>query len=240
VIKLNLLPSHIFEAKRIIITIIVSVVLIAMEWGFIFAMKSGVNAQVAWFDKDTSRINAYKGDLDKYVTEETTFKSTPDVYVKWIDTFGQLQPFKEYASKIAVTLAQAAQKIGGGGAWFTDMKVEQDGKLSANGSIKGSMQFLNYYFRIRDLKGDLKTLAPAVVVKNSQLGDTISVTISWPGAASGFPTPPDLPDTTPSRSQFDSIFLPSGGGAAAPAAGGPSGPAGPPATGPSAPPAVKK
>jgi len=206
VIKLNLLPSHIFERRRIYITIAVSLALIALEWLVILKFKADVQAQQEWYTNDTSRVKDYQSKLDAYTTEETGFKNYPAVYSKWIDTFGTLQPFKDYTNQIAVTLAEAARKIGGGGAWFDDMTIDNDGKLSADGHIKGSMQFLNYYFRIRDLQADQKTMTPAVSVDGNKNGGPITVTIAWPSAATAFPVPPSLPDST--RSLYSGVFQP--------------------------------
>ena len=211
-IKLNLLPSHIFEMRRIIITVVVFAVLFALEWGFLFKFKADVLAQSAWYTTDTTRVKGYQTDLDKYASDETAFKGYPDVYKKWLETFDQLQPYKVYTGKIAVTMAEAAKKLAGGGVWFKTITIANDGGVTAAGKIKGSMQFLNYYFRIRDLKGTLTTLAPAVKVDPKSDTAVIDVNVTWPGAATAFPTPPTLPDST---NPHDSIFKPAGGGAAA-------------------------
>ena len=122
-------------------TIAIFVALFIIEGGIIFGWQSGLQKQADWYAQDQQRCETAKTALDKYAADATALQAKADKYNEWINTFATLQPFKDYNQKLAQSMIEAGVKLGGKRAWFTDITIQPDGKVRANGKIKGLHEF---------------------------------------------------------------------------------------------------
>lgn len=213
-IKINLLPSYVHEARRIKMTIAIFVALFIIEGGIVFGWQSGLQKQADWYVQDQQRCEAGKVALDKYAADATALQAEVGTYDEWINTFADLQPFKDYNEKLAQSMIEVGAKLGGKRAWFTQITIQPDGAVQATGKIKGSMNFLSYYFSLKDEGFDL---APAVqpydpsskISPEKQMAQEIAVDAQ--GKVTPLPPVPTLPNGS---SPYNGIYQPVSGGAA--------------------------
>lgn len=227
-IKLNLLPSYVIEARRIRTVIVVFIVLLGIEGGLIFKAYTDMQAQEAWFKADKEYYVKRKQTIDASVAAATAWKGNSGAYATY-NSFFTRDAVIEYNNKIALCLEEAAELVGGGKAWFTSLNISKD-ELTVTGKINGLMNFVNYYFRMSDA-GLLVVPAaqPAASPNKPTLGQQVPLSISGKLKKNAVPEPPGLPDTPelPSDLYKQAGSTPAPG--AAPAAGAPA--AGAPAAG---------
>lgn len=215
-IKVNLLPSYIAEFRRMKILAVVFAVLFIIEGGLAMGWSNGRKAQTEWMNTDKARLDAMAGQYKSYQGDADKLKSNSEAYSSYIKFFYGLGPMKDYnAEMVDKTFTEAAQKIGGDGTAYHDFTVKATGDLEATGRMKGSLQFLNYYFRMKDQSF---TLDPAVQV--GPLTQTVKLHVV--GKVSPLPTPPSVPGT---NNTWDALFKSvsgavAGGAGAAPGAPG--------------------
>lgn len=208
-IRINLLPPYVHEAQRIKKTIIVFVVLFILLAGIVFKWQADLKGQQAWFADSAKTFATQKTKLDKYVADVGLWKGKTEKYNPWISFF-ERTPVKDYNQQVTKTMVEVAEKLAGNGAWFSTVTIQGDGNFTASGEIRGSMQFLSYYFRIRDIGGKLE---PAVQPIAKDVRGLIPLAVSW--QATAFPNQPAPPGTggTP-----DTVYKPAAAGGGAPGA----------------------
>ncbi|HEX2951953.1 MAG TPA: hypothetical protein VHV83_20655 [Armatimonadota bacterium] len=188
-IKINLLPPYVYEARRIKITIVVFVALFLLLGGGVLGYQSGLKQQESWYGSDKTRCDNYKKTLDDYSAQADTLQTKSVAYDPFNQVFADLGPIKAYNTQLANVFIEAAQKIGGSGSWYTKLEIQSDGTMNAEGKINGSMRFLSYYFRLKD---EGFTLQPAVEpFPAKKMSQQVSLKVS--GKVSALPTPPALP-----------------------------------------------
>jgi hypothetical protein len=219
VIKLNLLPPYINERRRMLMAIVVFVVLLLPLAFVIFELQSGWQQQEAWYNTEAQNYTTYTSSVSTYQKGADDVKSAAGQYKDWITTFGDLAPSRAYCQKTAQSLIEAGNLVSGGGSWMDQMEVFSDGTVKTKGKIKGTMQFLAYYFRLKD-KGC--TLDPAVQPAPMQkMTDTVPLVVS--GKVTALPSAITLPGSGKNNwsDLYQSVSGQSGsGGGGNPFAGG--------------------
>lgn len=213
-IKINLLPPYVNEIRKMKVVIAIFVVLLVLEAGIVLGVQSGLKKQEEWYAKEKTACDTRMVTLKAYEDKPTTMKTHADAYTPWINTFGDLQPFKEYLDKIAQTFTEAGVKIGGSGSVFQNVTIQQDGKLDASGNIVGAMKFLGYYYRLKDQGFDLTPAVQPYTPYGANMQQ--KVTLSVKGKVAELPTLPKWPDT---GADPKDLYKAAGSGGTAPAGG---------------------
>lgn len=220
-IKLNLLPQYVLERQRIQYAVITFIVLLGAEIGTISIAYGHLKAQEQWF---IEKKPAYDNRLTKIKAEETKatdLAAKAIVYDPYI-TFFRGGAVKDYNAKMVDAMREAAGKVTGGGAWYDSLEIEKkDVKLT--GKINGLMNFVSYYFKLKDVGFNVEPQAEITGGLKQQvaLQVTGSITTEIPAA----PTPPEKAST------WKDFYLPPGATPAAAPADAP-GAAPPPAAAP--------
>jgi len=199
VIKLNLLPSYVIEARRIRTVVILFVVLLALEGGIVYQAYSDMQKQIDWYTKDkeyfAQRTTMVKGEKEK----RTKLENESKVYEPYINFFSR-DAIITYNNDIATVIEEAANAVSGGPKaqpWFDDLTVKKGGEVSANGRIKGIINFLDYYWKMKEVSFTLTPQArPAPSPAQPTLNDELRVIVSGKIAKS-FPTAPTMPPGKP-------------------------------------------
>lgn len=222
-IKLNLLPRYVIEVRRIRIVIILFVALLALEGGVVYQAYADMQKQIDWYTKDkdyfTQRATMVKGEKDK----RTKLEGDSKVYEPWIKFFRRDAIIK-YNDQVATAIEKTANTVSGGPEarpWFDGLTVKSSGDVSANGRIKGMINFLDYYWKMKEANLTLTPQArPAPSPAQPTLNDELSVAISGKIADAAFPTAPEgIPSEKPKLP--GELFNPFTSGSGAPRAGGP-------------------
>lgn len=218
-IKLNLLPSYVLEARKIRNVIIAFFVLLALEGGIIYKAYTDLKLQETWFTTDKNYFTQRTQAIKTAKQARDAIKGQSAIYRPYIEFFGR-KAIIEYNNAIAETLLQAANDITSGQKdkpWFDELVVGKDGAVTAKGKIKGMISFLDYYFAMKDKNYTLAPQArPAASWNRSEwtLYDTLDVQLSGK-VAKAFPTKPALPGDKPAAP--GDLYIPFTAGAAAPA-----------------------
>jgi len=221
VIKLNLLPSYVLEARKIRNVIIAFFVLLALEGGIIYKAYTDLQLQEKWFTSDKVYFSQRTTEIKAAKSARDAIKGQSGIYRPYIEFFGR-KAIIEYNNAIAATLLQAANDITSGQKdkpWFDELIVGKDGTVTANGKIKGMISFLDYYFAMKEKSYSLAPQAkPAASWNRSQwtLYDTLDVALTGK-VSKTFPTKPALPGDKPVAP--GELYVPYKAAAAAPAAG---------------------
>lgn len=195
-IKLNLLPSYVLEARKIRNVIIAFLVLLALEGGVIYKAYIDLQAQEKWFTQDKEYFTKRIAEIKAVKAERDKIKGQKDIYRPYLDFFGR-KAIIEYNDAIASALLQAASDITSNQQekpWFDSLTVKKDGSVEAKGKIKGMISFLDYYFAMKEKNYALVPKAkPAASWNRSQwtLGDTLDVELT--GKAKALPDKPKAP-----------------------------------------------
>lgn len=230
-IKLNLLPSYVLEAKRIRNVIVIFVVLLLLEGGIVFQAYLDLTAQEAWFPKDQKYFEERTAMIQKEKATTKALQDKVNVYDPYIKFFTRGEVIT-YNNTIATSIEEAAKAVGGSKAWFSTMTIK--GKdVTVNGRIKGLMNFLNYYFAMKT-KGFKITPAAKTAASPDRPTLNQEVPLAMTGSiTTSLPDPPKAPGDA--GAAYTSLFQAAGAapaagaGGAAPAAGGAGAPAGAPA-----------
>ena len=219
-IKLNLLPQYVAEARRIWIVIITFLVLFAFVGGGTYLGYTGLVAQEGWFGKDQKYFEERTEMIKKEKQATDALKSKAGIYDPYIKFFSR-EEVLEHNKSIAETLDEAAKTIVGDPMatppWFNTMTVSKEGEVEVEGQIRGLMNFLDYYFKMKDKSF---AIAPAAIPAPSPNRPTMEqlVALKVTGTLTKkFAAPPTAPGEvlTP-----ENLYTPAGG---TPAAGGTSG-----------------
>jgi len=224
VIKLNLLPQYVIEARRIRVVVILFLVLLGLEGGIIYKAYIDLQAQETWFTNDKNYFTDRTKMIQGKKQERDLWKGKKDIYRPYIDFFTR-NAIIQYNEGIAAAIEEAANTVGSGQTWFDSLSVTKDGQATATGHIVGMLNFLDYYFKMKP-KGF--TLVPQARPAPSYARDKWTLNDELPILVSGkitrtFPAKPTIPGETPVTP--DKLYIP-WGGTAAPAGGGTAAPAG--------------
>ena len=211
-IKVNLLPSYVIEFRNIkkiaIIALIVVVVGLIGVWKYDTDLKD----QQAWYQEDKIRCDERVKVVQEYAKGAEELATKAGAYSPWINGF-TLQVYQDYVESIAATMSSVGGAIAGRGLWYKTLKVGTTGSFSAEGTIKGAMQFLNYYFRMKDSGFTLEPVVEpynasrGVTARNYQYEFHIPLRVNGQVGNSMLPTP-TLPET---GSNWPSLHQPVGG-----------------------------
>lgn len=195
-IKLNLLPQYVIEVRRIRVVIIVFLVLLGLEGAIVYQAYADLQLQETWFTKDKDYF-AQRADMIK--AEKKTrddLANQAKIYRPYIEFFTR-NAIIEYNDKIAFSIEKAANTIGGGLPWFDVLTVTKAGDVTARGQIKGMINFLDYYWKMKDVSFTLVPQArPAPSPAQPTLQDELPIIISGK-ISDTFPEKPGVPGETP-------------------------------------------
>ena len=231
-IKVNLLPSYVIEFRNIkkiaIISLIVVVVALVGVWKF----DSDLKNQQAWFEEDRIRCDTRSTEVKKYEEGAVLIATKAAAYDPWLKYF-TLPIYQDYVNSIADTMSSVGGAIAGRGLWYKTLRVATTGNFSAEGNIQGAMQFLNYYFRMKDsgfiLEPAVEPYSPqrGVTPRNYQFSFLIPLKVNGKVGNTMLPTP-----TLPAAgSAWQGLHQPFGG-AQQQQGGAPGAPGAPPTGGP--------
>lgn len=230
-IKLNLLPAYVLEKGRIRNTIIVFVVLIALEVGVVFKVMTDLQAQEKWFVADKPYYTDRVAIIAAEKADAAAIASKSGVYDPYVQFFSR-RDIQAYNDGIAKVMTEAANTVGGTSAWFDNLTIE-DNKIQCNGQITGLMNFVNYYFRMKDTG---LTVAPAAKPATSPYAPTMNQTVELDISGSLKTSMPKAPAAPAGETLPDKLYAPysatpaagEAGAAGDPSAGGAPGPGGTP------------
>ena len=231
-IKVNLLPSYVIEFRNIkkilIVTLIVAVVGLVTVWKY----GTDVLLQEQWYVSDLSRLSEYTQRIESYRDDSQSLATDAGKFTEWINAF-TLTKYQDYTKSIADVFRSVGGAIAGRDLWYNELTIKDSSEFIADGSIRGSRRFLDYYFRMRD---DGFTLTAAAIPfpateqgTNSQIQQhrfqaLVPLHVTGAVAPSMLPVP-QLPS---GGTNYNSLFTPVQGAADPAAAGGPGGPGGSP------------
>lgn len=148
-IKLNLLPQYVIEVRRIRTVVIAFLVLLAVEGGIVYKAYLDLNAQIAWFKQDQQYFTARTAEIKAAKAEAEGIKGKTGVYAPYIAFFTRAA-IVQYNDGVAKSLEDVSLDITGGKAWFNNFSLKKTGEVTINGQIDGLMNFLDYYFKMKD------------------------------------------------------------------------------------------
>ena len=221
-IKLNLLPQYVVEARRIRTVIVIFLVLLGLEAGVVYQAFTDLRKREVWFNMDKNYFTQRTTKIAGVKMTRDNLKGQSAVYRPYIDFFTR-NAIMQYNDAIATSLEEVARTIGGGRAWFNTLTVNKDGSVLVTGQIRGLLNFLDYYYRMKDVG---YAIVPAAQPASSPSNPTLNqlVPINMAGTVqSKLPDKPAAPGEAPVTP--DKLYIPAGGGGApaAPPAGGPPG-----------------
>jgi hypothetical protein len=158
-IKLNLLPAYVIEVRRIRVTVIVFVILLALEGGVVFKANADLQAQEKWFGDDKTYYVGRKATIEKAKTEADAVEAKSKAYTALIDFFkrGAVQ---EYNTKLAASMQEVAAAIGPHStSWYNEILLEKN-SFTLTGHVKGLMNFVSLYFKMKDAGLTITPRAP--------------------------------------------------------------------------------
>ncbi len=147
-IKLNLLPGYVHEKGRIRLSIIIFVIVVALEVGVILWAKQGYDAQAQWFTKDKAYYTKRTEMINQRI-EDSKKLSGPSTQYATLITFFSRKPVVEYAGALGGVMKAVPAKLGSTDAWFDSMTINKK-DVTLNGKIKGIMNFVDFYFKTKD------------------------------------------------------------------------------------------
>jgi hypothetical protein len=207
-IKVNLLPKYYGEGRRIMLTIIVGVVILLIEAIPVVKMPADYKLWTDWFAGEKKFYQDYgtKADAEVAVTEK--WKTDATTYTKFLGSFSRGETQK-YNNTIVQALNDIASRVGGGGAYFDEMTL-QDDKVVMQGQIKGLMNFVNYYFKLS--KNELLLQPMARPYPTSMDRQIIAVNVIGT-LKKPMPVQPAFDFTA---EDYDKLYVPDGGTATSP------------------------
>ena len=190
-IKLNLLPPYVPERPKIRTVIVTFIILLALQGGVVFKFYLDLQAIEKWFPTDSQYYDARKAVIDAEGAKAVEIAGKADAYTTVVGFFNRTAA-QEYTTKLATTLTEATAKIGvTQGVWYKDMTIDSTGALKLNnGDIKGLMNFVEYYFKMKDAGF---TIQPAAQPYPAPLDQHIALNIT--GTVSALSAAPIAPGT---------------------------------------------
>lgn len=191
-IKLNLLPAHVHEGGRIRLSIIIFLIVVGLEVGVILWAKQGYASQEKWFttDKDyyTQRTTMIKGKID-----ESKKLADPSKKYADLNDFFRRKTVVDYTQQLAAVMAEVPGKFGGTTAWFDSMVIEKN-NVTLTGKVKGIMNFVDFYFKMKGRGVTVKPGDPGpkpwpANPRTQEIPLTLSATLS-----KEIPAAPKVPD----------------------------------------------
>jgi hypothetical protein len=239
-VRINLLPSYVFDAARNWTVSIIFVILLAIVGVLTLLSLRSAGEIAAWYTADAAQFapgQGWKKEADDQVAAAAAWTEKAGKYTKYL-TFFSNSPSNEavkYANDVAAVFENASTKVGGqGGAWYNEMTISGT-SVTLKGKINGLINFTHYYvlmkkknFKVEPAQADLKENEKATMAQSIDLTLTGTIDKQFP------PAPADFDEAKDSPTLFQQ-------GTAAPAAGGTTPPPGgattPPAGGTTTPPA---
>ncbi|MHB9132500.1 MAG: hypothetical protein ACYDBB_15625 [Armatimonadota bacterium] len=227
-IKLNLLPSYIHENRRAWIVLVIFVVLLMLQGGVFFKAYMDLQAREKWYTKEGGPgINYFQGRvtlINEAKTKADGIGTKAEAYTKYTTFFTRGEVLK-YNYSIADAMAEVANSLGTTkGAWYEKITITPDKKFTADGRIRGLMNFVNYYFKIKKMGGEWKLTPMALpyAKKFDAMNQKIELKVagSYTTEILKPPTPPETDEP------YDQLYHAAGAsadasGQAAPAGGAP-------------------
>lgn len=208
-IKVNLLPKYYGEGRRITITIIVCVVILLIEAVPVLKVPADYKLWTDWFAGEKSFYPTYQKKAEDEIAVTEKWKGDAGTYTTLLEAFSRNKT-QEYNNDVVKVLIDVASRVGGRGAWFDEMTV-QDDKVVMKGQIKGLMNFVNYYLRLS--KDGLSLEPTAELIPNAMDRQIIAVNLSGTLKKS-MPTQPSF---TFVSVEYNKLYVPKGSTAEAPA-----------------------
>ena len=209
-IKLNLLPQYVLEIRRIRVVVIAFLVLLALEAAVVYQAYSDLRKQEAWFQADKEYFTARTKKINDAVGVAKQYEDKSKIYDPYNAFFTRDAVF-QYNEQIANAIEESARTIGGDKAWFNDMTVNKDGTVVVHGQITGLMNFLEYYFKMKD-KGF--SVTPAALPAPSPAEPTMGQEVTIAMAGNITSTLPEMPPVPTVASQPpvlpDKLYIPAG------------------------------
>lgn len=208
-IKVNLLPKYYGEGKRILITIIVGVVILIIEAVPVLKMPADYKMWTDWYISEKAPFyDEYGKAADGEIAVTEKWKGEAGTYKKFLTAFSRDETQK-YNNAVVESLVDVASRVGGGGAYFDDMTL-QDSNVKMTGKIKGLMNFVNYYFKLS--KNELKLEPMAEPYPESMDKQIIAVNV-----AGTLKKPmPSQPAFSFTADEYGTLYVPNGSTAPAP------------------------
>ncbi|MHB9024483.1 MAG: hypothetical protein ACYC7E_09945, partial [Armatimonadota bacterium] len=148
-IKLNLLPPYVLEKRRIIMWIWIFLVLIGAESGILFKVYLDYKAQEDWFRSDKSYYEQRKSTIDKAKSDADAISTKVSPYTGYNDFFTRGQTV-QYVQELAKAMAEPTTVLSSSpDLWYDNLTIDGKG-VSTTGTIRGLMNFVNYYFKLKD------------------------------------------------------------------------------------------
>jgi hypothetical protein len=228
VVRINLLPSYVFEPARIRTIVIIFVILLAIEGGVVILGKQSAERITAWYTQDAVQFatgpGTWKQKVDDQVTAAKGWTEKADKYTKYIQFFSNApdNAAVKYANDVADVFVNASTTVGANaGVWYKSLTISGT-QITLEGNIKGLLNFTHYYFK---MKGKKFTVSPDKVdlqeTITKKLGQDIPLTIvgtiekQIPPAPSGF----DEAETKDKDALFQGAAAPAASATATPPAG---------------------
>jgi hypothetical protein len=227
VVRINLLPSYVFEPARIRTVVIIFVILLAIEGGAIFVGKQSAESITVWYTEDAKKFapdGEWKMKVDAQVAAAKAWTEKADKYTKYIQFFSNApdNAAVKYANDVADVFVNASTKVGANaGVWYKSLTIAGT-QITLEGNIKGLLNFTHYYFK---MKGKKFTVTPDKAdlqeTIDKKLGQDIPLTIvgtiekQIPPAPAGF----DEAESKDTPALFQGAAAPAAGAGAAPTDG---------------------
>lgn len=211
-IKLNLLPQYVIEYRRIRLLIIVFVVALVFEGGIVFKAYTDLKAQAAWFVNDKSYYDTRQKKIADAKAKADAAEAKQNSYKPYNDFF-QRDAVLKYNHQMVACLQEVAGLVGGQpAAWFDDLTLDKS-SVTMHGKIKGLMNFVNFYFKMKDTGMKLEPAAqPASSPKSPTLNQEVALQVSG-SIKSALPDKPPLPQGETPKTPGD-LYIPYKGASA--------------------------
>lgn len=199
-IKINLLPPWIHEPRRILVLSIISLVIGGMGAGFMVMVKNDMLGPIdkyytekSAFEKVTQECEAQKSIATQWEGDSKKY----DDYVKFFSGEG----LKTYNDSIAQVLEEVSTKVGTfPGAYYQTVTIS-DKSVTLNGKIKGLMNFVSYYFQ---MKNQGMALTPNAKPYSTSLDQEIA--LETKGTLTKAPIAAPVPPTSTPVSPYGDLY----------------------------------
>lgn len=147
-IKLNLLPRYLIEMRRLKVMSLCFGIVFALICGVIFKAYTDLKAQTAWYDADKAYYTEYTKAVNDASAASKDLASKSGVYPEY-NRFFTRQTAQANVDQLAMRIVEAANAVSGQGAWYRELTIA-DKNVSLQGEMNGLMNFVNYYFYLKD------------------------------------------------------------------------------------------